>query len=352
MMKAALIGAGHIARQHLACLRELSGVEVSAVCDLSPATAESAAERFGVPRWFTDSNAMLAQVRPDVVHVTTPPGSHFALAKAALEAGAHVIVEKPATVNHLDLLDLADRAREKGRELIEDYNYVYNGATRKILDLIDSGAFGAVVHVEAFITLDILGKGSAFADPNAPHPCLALPGGAIADFLTHLASLSHAFVGPHRAAFPVWSKRDDSLLPFDEFRAVVNAERGTAVLGFSGRAQPDAFWLRVYGTKMQAVANLFETRLTLDRLRGGPKPLRPLWNGLAEARAVRRSAFGSLARKLDGGPGTYEGLWELLARTYRALQSRDEPPVSARQVVEVNALVEALRPPKWEGAPR
>jgi predicted dehydrogenase len=295
---------------------------------------------------------MLAQVRPDVVHVTTPPGSHFALAKAALDAGAHVIVEKPATVTHLDLLDLADRARAKGRALIEDYNYVYNSATRKILDLIDSGAFGAVVHVEALITLDILGEGSPFADPNTPHPCLALPGGAIADFLTHLASLAHAFVGPHRAAFPVWSKRDSSLLPFDEFRAVVDAERGTAALGFSGRAQPDAFWLRVYGTKMQAVANLFETRLTVDHLRGGPKPLRPLWNCLAEARAVRRSAFGSLARKLSGGPGAYEGLWELLARTYRALQSSDEPPVTSRQVVEVNALVEALRPSRMEGAPR
>ena len=230
--------------------------------------------------------------------------------------------------------------------MVEDYNYVDNKATRKILDLIGSGAFGAVVHVEVFITLDILGKGSPFIDLNALHPCLALPGGAVADFLTHLASLAHAFVGPHRAAFPVWSKRDDSPLPFDEFRAVVEAERGTAWLGFSGRAQPDAFWLRVYGTKMQAVANLFETRLTIERLRGGPKPLRPLWNGLAEASAVGGSAVGSLFRKLKvAAPAAYEGLWELLGRTYRAFQSGAEPPIGTKQVIEVNALVDALRPP-------
>jgi hypothetical protein len=133
-------------------------------------------------------------------------------------------------------------------------------------------------------------------------------------------------------------------LPYDEFRALVGAERGTASLGFSANTQPDAFWLRVYGTRMQAVANLFETRLTIDRLREGPKPLLPLWNGLAEARAVRRSAFGSLTRKLSGGPGSYEGLWELLAATYRAIRNGDEPPVSARQVIEVNSLVEALKP--------
>ena len=61
---------------------------------------------------------------------------------------------------------------------------------------------------------------------------------------------------------------------------------GRALLGFSANTQPDAFWLRVYGEKMQAVANLFETRLTIDRAGGGPKPLRPLFNGLREARDV------------------------------------------------------------------
>jgi len=345
-MRAALIGAGQIARQHLACLRELPGVEVVGVCDLSPAMAESAAERFAVPAWFTDSREMLATARPDVVHVTTPPASHYPLALAAIEAGAHVIVEKPATVTLEELLTLGGRARDRGLALVEDYNYLFNSATREVLAQVESGEFGAVTHVEVFITLDILGAGSVFADPNAPHPILSLPGGAIADFLTHLASLAHRFVGPHSAAHTVWSRRepDRSPLPFDEFQALVDAERGTASLGFSARTQPDAFWLRVYGTRRQAVANLFETRLTVERLRGGPKPLRPLVNGLAEARAVRRSAFGSLRRKLSGGPGAYEGLWELLRQTYRALESGGELPVTPAQVTAVNRLVEALKP--------
>ena len=345
-MKAALVGAGNIARQHLACLRELPGVEVVGVCDLSPSRAESASERFGVPAWFTDAAAMLDAVRPDVVHVTTPPTSHFPLATAALQAGAHVVVEKPATVTAGELATLTDQARARGRLLVEDYNYLFNQATRSISDHVASGEFGEVTHVEVFITLDILGPGSPFSDPNAPHPCLALPGGAIADFLTHLASLAHLFVGPHREARTSWSKKGEasSPLPFDEFRALVDAEHGTAALGFSARTQPDAFWLRVYGTKMQAVANLFETRLTLDRLRGGPKPLRPLMNGLAESRDVRRSAFGSLKRKLSGGPGAYEGLWELLARTYHSLEKGTEPPITAQQVLDVNRLVDDLKP--------
>jgi hypothetical protein len=114
------------------------------------------------------------------------------------------------------------------------------------------------------------------------------------------------------------------------------------MLGFSAHTQPDAFWLRVYGSKMQTTADLFETRLSIRRLRGGPKPLRPLFNSLDEAKAVRRSAYGTLIRKLDGGPGSYEGLWALLAGTYKALGAGKTPPITPRQVVEVNRLVADL----------
>src|SRR6266849_3295260 len=237
-VKAALIGAGQIARQHLACLKTLPGVELAAICDLSPATAEAAAERCGIRAWFTDHRAMLEKVRPDVVHVTTPPTSHFRLAMDSFDAGAHVIVEKPATSTFEELETLTRRAQEAARYLVEDYNYLFNRAPQAILGRIKSGQFGAVTHVEVLICLDILGP-NGFADPNSPHPALTLTGGAIADFLPHLASLAHLFVGPHRTAQTVWAKRKPSPLPFDEFRALVDAERGTADLGFSSSAQPD-----------------------------------------------------------------------------------------------------------------
>lgn len=341
-MKAAVIGAGQIARQHLACLKTLAGVELAAVCDLSPATAQAAAERYGVVAWFTDHRTMLETVRPDVVHVTTPPTSHFRLALDALDAQAHVIVEKPATTTQQELEALVQRARAVNRQLVEDYNYIFNRAPQEILRRIETGEFGSVVHVEVLICLDILAPGG-FADPNAPHPALSLAGGALGDFLPHLASLAHAFVGPQRTAKALWSKRKPSLLPFDEFRAVVEAERGTAALAFSSSAQPDAFWLRVHGERMQATANLFETRLTFDGPRNVPKPLRPFFSGLDEARAVRRAAWGTLLRKFKG-PGAYEGLWELIGRTYRALAAGETPPIATAQVVEVNAMIEVLKP--------
>jgi predicted dehydrogenase len=264
------------------------------------------------------------------------------LAVDSFNAGAHVIVEKPATPTFEELEMLVRCAQAADRYLVEDHNYLFNRAPQEILRRIRSGEFGAVTHVEVLICLNILGP-SSFADPNSPHPTLTLAGGAIADFLPHLASLAHLFVGPHRTAQTVWTKRKSSVLPFDEFRAVLDAERGTAALGFSSSSQPDAFWLRVYGERTQATANLFETRLTFDGRHNVPKPLRPFFSGLEEGKTIRRAALATLLRKFKG-PGSYEGVWELIARTYRALADGSAPPVTAGDVLEVNRIVEALKP--------
>jgi len=286
---------------------------------------------------------MLRDVKPDVVHVTTPPTSHFRLAMDALQSGAHVLVEKPATATLEELEQLVRYAGERQLAFTEDYNYVFNHATREIARWVETGTLGAVVHVEVMMSLNLFGPGG-FADPNAPHPALKLTGGALADFLPHLASLAHIFIGAHRRAHAIWTKRRPSLLPYDELHAVVEGAHGTATLGFSSTAQPDAFWLRVFGERAQASTNLFETRLTIERLRDGPKPLQPFLNGLEEGRAVRRAAVGTLLRKFKPGPGAYDGMWYLIAGTYEALARSAPLPVPVEDVLAVNRMVDALKP--------
>jgi predicted dehydrogenase len=341
-MKAALIGTGQIAQQHLACLHAMPGVALAGVCDLSRALAESAAERYGIAAWFTDHRAMLEEVRPDVVHITTPPPSHFGLAMDALASGAHAIVEKPIAAAHDQVAVLLRSASERGRVLIEDYNYLYNAPIRRILELVRSGELGEVVDVEVSICVDILAEGSPFVDRGVPHPCASMPGGAIADFLPHLASLAHGFVGPHRAVRAHWSQRSAGTpLLHDELRAVVAAERGTAFLSFSAHAKPEMLWVRVNGTRMRAAADLYDGNLVVNRLDSGPRPIARLRDRFREARAIRRAARRNLLGKFVG-PGAYAGLWALLARAYEALGSGAEPPVSPRQIAEVNDLVAAL----------
>jgi predicted dehydrogenase len=330
---AAVVGVGMVAKQHLACLADLEGVRLGAVCDLSPAVAESAAERFAVPAHFTDHRAMLSSLRPDVVHVTTPPGSHYGIAIDALVAGAHVIVEKPIVADADQLLPLLEEAERRERVLVENYNYVFNPQVRRIRQLIASGELGRLAHVEVDLALDILGEGSPFTDPGAPHPTLAMPGGAIADFLA----------GSHRTVSTVWSKRvPGSPLDVDDMRSLIETERGTASISFSAASQPDGFWLRVHGSRMRVEANLFEPRITIERVRSAPTPLFPVLNGLSEIAAVGRSAVSGLWGKLSGAPGGYAGLWELIARTYEAIERGTRAPVTPADIRAVNGLVADL----------
>ena len=342
MARVAVIGGGYIAREHLACLNSLDGVEVVGICDVSPVMAEATAEQFGVAEWHTDHRKLLDELNPDAVHVTTPPQSHSLLAGDALCSGAHVFVEKPITIETEDLIRLKGLAKYKGRMLVEDHNYQFNGFVQHILALIDSGDFGEVVHVEVSIALDITGKGSRFADPNLTHPALSLAGGAIGDFLTHLSYLSYIFVGEHRKVRTVWQKRGATALPSDEFRALIEAERGTASLVFSSHSQPNTFRLRVHGSRMRATTSMYEPLLTIERSQGAPRPLMSVLNGRAVAKAHRRAAWGGLWRKLSGRPMTYEGLWEVLARFYRAVDGDAPSPVPMRQIESVHALVKAL----------
>jgi predicted dehydrogenase len=317
----------------------MPGVEIVAVCDRSKILAEVAASRFGARAWYDDHRRMLKELHPHVVHVTTPASSHATIAVDALNAGAHVIVEKPLATTRGAANNLLVQAEAAGRLLVEDYNYLFNSPVRRLREWRNSGELGQVVHVEILLSLDITSDGT-FVDPNLPHPALVEPGGAIMDFLPHLASLAHAFIGPHRSVSSLWQKRDaSSLLPNDEFRALINGQQGTASLVFSAHAQPDVFLVRVIAERMRATAGLFTPQLIVERVRAMPRPLVTAINSLVESSEAAKSAFNGLWTKISGGPGSYEGLWELLRRVYAAAASDGDPPLPRQTIAEVNALV-------------
>src|SRR5206468_12983413 len=94
-MRVALVGCGKIADDHVLAIQRIADCEIVAICDKEPLMAEQLAQRFGIKQCFSDVGELLRTVAPDVVHVTTPPQSHFALAKQCLNSGCHVYVEKP-----------------------------------------------------------------------------------------------------------------------------------------------------------------------------------------------------------------------------------------------------------------
>jgi predicted dehydrogenase len=339
----AVIGCGTIAREHLAAVAELENVEIAAVCDISAARAESTAERFDVFRWYTSLEQLLSDFRPDLVHVTTPPSSHFPIVKQCLSAGLNVLCEKPITVDHQSFRILMGVALDNGCLLVENQNFRFHSSIRRIFDLRDSGALGEILDAQIFISLNIFGPGSPYVDRNVVHATSVLPGGVIGDFLTHIAYLAYMCGGPAIDLRTMWIKyQSGSPLLADEFRGFIRAERSTVYVSFSGNAQPDGFWVRLAGTKAHVETNLFEPpRLTLRRVRFGEPALTRLVDGVAEAGAVFRGSIAGFWRKL-GGVSSYDGLPELIKRTYDAVDTGGSPPVALAEMDSVSELVERL----------
>jgi predicted dehydrogenase len=333
MVTAAIIGAGAMAREHIASLRRLENIRITGVCDLSPARAEATAERYGIEKWYVDYQIMLHESRPDIVHIVTPPETHFQIAYHALGERIHVLCEKPITTTYEEFKVLRDLAESVNCLLVEDQNYRFHSSVLRMNEFFKKGLLGEIIDVQAFISLGISeshGEGRAALEK--------LKGGIIGDFLPHISYLLLMYVGAVRDLHTVWSKRDrHSVHQVDEFRSVILGERAFGYAGFSGNLHADGFWLRLRGTRMDTEANLFEPpRLITKHRRPTENALNKFVDGIDESRQVISGTFGSLWRKLAGG--SYDGLDEFIVRTYRALEGKP-PPVTLDQIEETSILV-------------
>jgi predicted dehydrogenase len=342
-----VIGCGAIAREHLAALKEIEKAVVVGVCDISAAKAEATAERFGIKKWSTDYEQLLQETKPSLVHITTPPSTHFPIARTCLAAGLNVLCEKPITVEYRDFLKLKSLAAHNGCMLLENHNIRFHSSIERIRSLISSGSFGDVLEVQIMVHVNLFGAGSPYVDENVRHFGLALPGGVIGDFLTHIACLTYFFAGSPVDLRTIWTKHTaKSPLPTDEFRGLIKGERVSAYVGFSGNAQPSGFWVRVVGTKMQAETNLYEPpRIAFRRFRAGQVAVASLIDGLAEGWGVVKGTTAAFWKKL-AGTSRYDGLPQFLMQVYQALGRQEAQPIPLDEIDAIARLVDDFAKPE------
>lgn len=141
-----VIGAGSIARgQHLPGWRALPNVSVVAIADINKAAASAAAMEFGAPHVFADFQDLL-KLDLDAVDVCTPNVSHVPIVQAALEAGKHVICEKPLAVSALEVRRLGELADSKGLKLMTAQHHRFGAAGRTAKRWAEQGFLGPVYH--------------------------------------------------------------------------------------------------------------------------------------------------------------------------------------------------------------
>ncbi|HEV8292923.1 MAG TPA: Gfo/Idh/MocA family oxidoreductase [Tepidisphaeraceae bacterium] len=344
-IRVAVIGAGKISEEHLRFLSGRKEIELAAICDLSEALGKFTAERFSVGAAFSDYRRMLDELRPQVVHVLTPAHTHMKIVADCLEAGAHVIVEKPIAPTHREFLQLWRIAEQNNRRLIEDHNYRFNDQVLTLERMVAQKRLGTVQEVEVRLSLPIRSPGGRYADENLPHPSHKMPAGVLHEFVTHLAYLALRFMPGFERVRAAWSNLGGGdLFKFDDLDAIVIGGGVHARLRFSCHTGPDCFSLIVRGSRGWVETDLFHPFMRITEPRKVGQQLSPLANQISNGFEMIRSSIRGFSNKvLQRGP--LHGLHRFLEKTYHALERNVEPPVTFEDMDSASRLVDALLEP-------
>jgi len=164
VLKVGIVGCGKIADSHAAQIRRIKGCEIVGVCDREPLMAQQLYKRFPIKQWFSSVSDLLEQSKPDVVHITTPPQSHFELASRCLEQGSHVYLEKPFTVWEDEARTLIAMAEKRGLKVTAGHDDQFSHVARRMRSLVRSGYLGGpAVHMESYYCYEISKSGYAGA---------------------------------------------------------------------------------------------------------------------------------------------------------------------------------------------
>ena len=350
MLKVAIVGCGKIADAHASQIRRIAGCEIVGVCDTEPLMARQLFERFPVKAHFSDVTELLRAARPDVVHITTPPESHFDLAKLCLQRGCHVYVEKPFTLYADDaeaLIALATRSRLK---LTVGHDDQFSHVTRRMRRLVERGYLGGPpVHIESSYCYDF---GDAYARAllaDRQHWIRRLPGKLLHNIISHGVAriaefmsgdrprvIAHGFVSPRLEAM---GEREI----VDELRVIIQDQaRTTASFTFSSRLRPTLHEFRIYGPKAALV--LDQDQEILIKLRGarfksyGEKFLPPV----TLAAQHLGYAFTNLGTFLARDFHMKSGMKCLVESFYRSIVDGGPVPIPYREIVLTARIMEEI----------
>jgi len=350
-LKVAIVGCGKIADAHAEQIRYVPDATLVAVCDREELMGRQLAERFGIARCFTDLDELLSQVRPDVVHVTTPPQSHHAIARRCLEQGSHVYVEKPFTADAREAEDLIALAEATGLRVTVGHDAQFSHATCRMRELVQQGYVGEpVVHMESYYGYDLSDGAYARAFVgDRGHWVRRLPGGLLQNVISHGVAriaeflcgknpqiAAHAFTSPALA-----SRGADDV--FDELRVmIVDEAKTTATFTFSSRMRPSLHQFRIFGSRNALVVD--ELQQTVVKLRGAR------FKSYAErfvppfllAQQHLANAATNVRRFLASDFHMDAGKKRLIAALYRSIEDGTAPPIPYSEILMTARLMDGI----------
>ena len=351
MIKVGIVGCGKIADAHASQIQKLPDCEIVGVCDREPLMARQLYERFPVKRYFTDVAELLGEARPDVVHITTPPASHFEIAKLCLENQSHVYVEKPFTLDTLEAQRLVDLANRNNLKLTAGHNYQFTQAARRMRAMVESGYLGGTaVHMESYYGYNLGDRSYARALlGDKKHWVRRLPGQLLHNIISHGIAriaeflrdddpivIAHGFVSPL-----LQSIGETEIV--DELRVIISdRQRATAYFTFSSQMKPSLHEFRIFGPKNGII--LDQDHEIVLRLRGtkfksyADHFIPPVLFAKQHLENLRVNLRSFLARDFHMD----SGMKYLIESFYRSIREGAPPPIPYREILLTSRMMDAI----------
>ncbi|OFW37983.1 MAG: oxidoreductase, partial [Acidobacteria bacterium RIFCSPLOWO2_12_FULL_60_22] len=149
MIRFGVIGYGYWGPNIVRNIHNVAGAQLVAVCDKNPAALTRARQSYPFAQVTTDSCEVITSTAIDAIAIVTPVWTHYELAKAALQNGKHVLVEKPFTSSAKEAEELIELAARKNLTLMVDFTFLFTGAVRKIRQLIDEKVIGDLFYYDS-----------------------------------------------------------------------------------------------------------------------------------------------------------------------------------------------------------
>ncbi|GAI45758.1 unnamed protein product, partial [marine sediment metagenome] len=147
--KVAVTGCGRAGvNLHIKTYIDMEEIEVIAVCDNNQKRVNQVGKKFGIGKKYTDFNLMLSEEKPDISVICTPPSLHKAVFDASIQAGCHILLEKPSASSLEELEEMIDLSKEYNKKIMVNQNYRWTQDTVCAKKIVEKGLIGEVYRVE------------------------------------------------------------------------------------------------------------------------------------------------------------------------------------------------------------
>jgi predicted dehydrogenase len=325
-MRVGIVGCGHISNQHLRQLNSMKDIELVGVCDLNMERAKFIAKQFKIANAYQHLSTFLRDCTPQVVHILTPPQLHKELALEAMNAGCHVLIEKPMAMDAEEAQVMVSASQSHGVCLGVCHNFLFVPAFVKARNLIESGKIGRILSAELFWKVTSFGAGDR---SRIPQWIKDLPGGIFQEIAPHPIYLLRAILSELEVITAV-AKKINQYSPHeaDELKVLFNSESGPGVMSISVETQPVQKFIRVYGTKMTLHIDLATSTLLILRSYGSGDPARALLNVDHSLQLITKTAMNAFLHTIGSLPRGHESL---IVYFYKNLSKGDYPEINGRE---------------------